>query len=201
MTIARTRARLPVSTVTAVVALICFGPGPPAHGQVARDSGPLAEITVRRHSQPVHDRSRSMRDNESRSLTSGPVRDARVRSMTSGPISEISRGPVRAGLPPGPVDGSIGNTSTGSVKLDIDRPIGERISDPLHELHPLRSRLRELGAAAPHFDQQGIESPSDDSLTSAPVYDPADIPAEELIEPEELPANEADLPVPSDHGP
>ena len=60
--------------------------------------------------------------------------------MLSGPVSDVSRGPVTIGR--AMTSGSVHSISAGAVKKDIDRPLGERISDPLTELEPLQETLR-----------------------------------------------------------
>jgi hypothetical protein len=77
-------------------------------------------------------------------MTSGPVREPRPRTMLSGPVSEVSRGPVRASTSNAPAGGPVAAHSVGAVTKDHTAPLGARISDPLHELAPLRERLRAL---------------------------------------------------------
>jgi hypothetical protein len=111
---------------------------------VSRGSRPLSEdsANVGAASAPVHDRAPTIGESSLGPVKSGPVSDPETRSMLSGPVSEASRGPVTSRR--AMTSGSVGGLSAGAVKKDIDRPLGERISDPLTELEPLQETLRAL---------------------------------------------------------
>jgi hypothetical protein len=111
-------------------------------------SGPVSELSVPlgTGAAPVHERGRTVREGSGGPIKSGPVRDAGTRSMKSGPVSELSRGAAVEGRAM-TGSGSIGASSAGAVKKNLASPLGERISDPLSELAPLRDILRQRAAA------------------------------------------------------
>ncbi len=111
---------------------------------VGQDSGPVSEISrPLGEGRPVSSGRGPTLGQSSDIVHSGPVSGSSVGSMISGPVSELSSGPVTY---PRPVTdgGSITENSAGAVKKDIASPLGERISDPIHELAPLQARLRIL---------------------------------------------------------
>lgn len=128
-------------------AVLLGGAATPVPAQVSEGSGPLSEITVRRVSRSVHDGATTLREGSVGPLTSPSMHSGPGRSMLSGPVSDISAGSVHTGRRPASRDDSMTEASAGAVKKDIDRPLGERISSPLHQLTPLRERLREILAA------------------------------------------------------
>jgi hypothetical protein len=86
----------------------------------------------------------SVHEGSAGSMISGPVRTLSRGSMSSGPVSELSNGPVHNTLSRAVPGIPVAAGSLGSVTKNRASPLGERISDPLHQLHPLRERLREL---------------------------------------------------------
>ena len=90
--------------------------------------------------------------------------------MLSGPVSEVSRGPVASGRTM--TSGSVHSISAGAVKKDIDRPLGERISDPLTELEPLQETLRALREG--RVPAEAVED--EESAPRLPAVAPAPVP-------------------------
>ncbi len=141
-----------------VVALVLIATGALAE-EASRDSEPVsagsAPVSSGRRS--VHDGARTIGESSAGSMKSGPISDGNSRSMLSGPMSDVSRGPMTN---PRPLldGGAVTEGSAGPVKYDRASPLGERISQPLHELSALQQRLRELreeaaNSAAPPADE------------------------------------------------
>ncbi len=130
--------------ICGVAALALIATGALAE-QAARDSEPVSTgsspVSARRRS--VHDGARTIGESSAGSVKSGPISDGNNRSMLSGPMSDVSRGPMTN---PRPMlnGGAVTEGSAGPVKYDRADPLGERISQPLHELSALQQRLREL---------------------------------------------------------
>ena len=108
------------------------------------DGAPLGDVSrpMLDGSNAVHDAAQTLGETSSGSMRSAPVHELNGPSMLSGPVSSMTRGPVsgtRASLTAPAVD----EASTGAVTHDNASPLGERISEPLTELGPLRARMRE----------------------------------------------------------
>jgi hypothetical protein len=86
----------------------------------------------------------SVHEGSAGSMISGPVRTLSQGSMHSGPVSELSSGPVHNTRSRAVLGVPVASGSLGAVTKNRASPLGERISDPLHQLQPLRERLREL---------------------------------------------------------
>lgn len=114
---------------------------------VGSDSGPLSEVSrsLKDSSRPVHERGRTVSEGSVGSMKSGPVRGNRRMGMLSGPVSEISVGPVSAGrsMTGG---GSVAEHSSGAVKQEMDRSLGEQVYDLQRALGPLQDRVRQQAA-------------------------------------------------------
>jgi hypothetical protein len=135
-------------TVTVPLALLLGLPtigAPQVHQGGAR---PLSDVSapVSENSTNVGAGSGSVRDGSVGSMHSGSVRGTSVGSVRSGPVSEASVGPVSGsgGLVSAPDVMSVGESSVGAVKKDLASPLGERISEPLHELGALQEQLRQI---------------------------------------------------------
>ena len=116
-----------------------------SEGTVRDVGGPLSDLStnVGDNSGPVYQPGSSITEGNASRLSGNPVRGSVSADLVSGPVSDISVGPVTANLPVtggGPVEAS----SAGSVKKDIASPLGEMISEPLHDLGLLQQELRAI---------------------------------------------------------
>ena len=144
-------------------------------------AGPISDIS----GGPVHDGSAAMHDgaqplgDSSGPVHSGPVRDATTRSMRSGPVSEISSGPMTERRPP-ITSGAVEEASAGAVTHDIDSPLGERISQPLRELEPLRQQMRAQRERAEHAALLAASAPSAVDVPAPAHIEPGVAPSEPI---------------------
>jgi hypothetical protein len=113
-------------------------------------AGPMSDVGGPMHdgSAPVHG-APSVGESSGGPVHSRPVRDGDGRSMHSGPVSDISSGPMTEPRPP-ITSGAMSEASAGAVTHDIDSPLGERISQPVRELEPLRQQMRAQRERAEH---------------------------------------------------
>lgn len=125
---ARAQVREPHHTITA-------GEGAAKLSEVSRSVG--------EDSPSVHDPfSTTVGEASIGTVRSGPVSGMGSRSMKSGPVSDISRGPITSQRRAAITSGAVTELSAGAVKHDIAKALGERISQPLHELAPLQQEIR-----------------------------------------------------------
>ena len=147
----------------------CLLPTAPAPAQsVSVDGGPLDEVSrpVSEGSRNVHERGRTVSEGSSGSMKSGPVRDSRTRGMVSGPVSEVSSGPVGDGRPM-TGGGSQREASSGAVKNELDRSLGEQLSNP-RQLQALQDSLRALRLNA---GESAAPSDSEEAEMEVPMPD------------------------------
>lgn len=137
-----------------------------AHAQVrdadktisaGENSGPLSDVSrpVGEDSEPMH--GSATIGESSVPVRSGPVRGAGTRSMLSGPVSEVSQGTMPH--PGSLAGGAVAEASAGAVKHDLDKPLGDRISEPLRELGRLQDQLRALRTQAAASAAAGASRP------------------------------------------
>jgi len=134
---------------------------------------PLSDVSapVSENSTNVGAGGGSVRDGSVGSMHSGSVRGSSVGSVRSGPVSEGSAGPVSGsgGLVSAPDVMSVGESSVGAVKKDLASPLGERISEPLHELGPLQEQLRQIKPLPRTATHPPAQAPQ---MEAAPVLPP-----------------------------
>lgn len=106
-------------------------------------AGSLSEISrpLRVDSIAVHDGAQSLGEASGGSMHAAPVHAPNAPSMISGPVSSVSRGPMSGDRAPLTAP-AVTEASTGAVTHDNASPLGERISEPMRELGPLRQQMR-----------------------------------------------------------
>jgi hypothetical protein len=106
-------------------------------------------------------------------LSGRPVRGSVTGDVVSGSFSDISAGPVTADNPMAG-GGTVGQASAGAVKKDLDSPLGQMISAPLHDLGPLQDRLRAIQPIprnGPAPDE--VAPPAEDTTDTGAAPEPA----------------------------
>lgn len=173
-----------------VAALHSLAAAETAAQPVGQGSGPVTDLStnVGAGSGSVHDSVGRGAFNAGR-LGGNSVRGSATGDVVSGPVSDLSVGAVTADNPVSG-GGTVGQSSVGAVKKDIDSPLGEMISQPLRELGPLQARLRAIQPAPRTGPVPGEEAaPADTTGETADTATQEQVPA---VEPE--PAGEADEP-------
>jgi len=145
--------------------------------QVHQDGArPLSDVSapVSENSTNVSTGSGSVRDGSVGSMHSDSVHGSSVGSVRSGPISDFSVGPVSGsgGLVSAPDVMSVGESSVGAVKKDLASPLGERISEPLHELGTLQEQLRQIKPLPRTTTNPSAQHPRTEAMPAAPPEAP-----------------------------
>jgi hypothetical protein len=155
-------------------------PGQP----VGQGSGPVSELStnIGAASRPVHQPGRSVRDAGTGRLSGNSVRGSVSGDLVSGPVSEISVGPVTANVPV--TSSSVGESSSGAVKKDVNSPLGEMISQPLRELGALQEQLRAI-QPLPRNTPLPSELEAEEAAAQAAAESAPGPPEEPQTEPEE----------------